>query len=112
MTVGIPLTPHNQENGMLRVCAGSHRVAMPVEVAMRRPYLPVLALATEPGDLTVHLSCTLHESMPPLTAERRVMYTEMPLAPLAGAPGLIDTSVGHLREQVNDLLRDAQGGQS
>jgi hypothetical protein len=111
MTVGIPLTPHGQANGQLRVCAGSHRVAMPVEVAKRRPYLPVVAMATEPGDLTIHLSCTLHESTPPVTAERRVMYTEMPLAPLPGAPGQIDTSVGHLRERVSDILRDAREGQ-
>lgn len=112
MTVGVPLTPHSQANGMLRVVVGSHRVAMPVEVAKRRPYLPVVALATEPGDLTVHLSCTLHESTPPISAERRVMYTEMPLAPLAGAPGLIDTSVGHLRERVSDILRDTQAANS
>ena len=107
VTVGIPLTRHSAANGMLRVCAGSHRVGMPVEVAKGRPYLPVVALATEPGDLTLHLSCTLHESTPPVSAERRVMYTEMPLAPLAGASGQIDTSVGHIRERVSDLLRDA-----
>lgn len=48
---------------------------MPVEIAKSQPYLPVVAVPTEPGDITVHLSCMLHESTPPLVEERRVMYT-------------------------------------
>ncbi len=103
MTIGIAITPSNEENGQLRVVAGSHRLAMPVEVAKSAPYLPIVALSTKPGDLTVHLSCTLHEATAPVSRERRVMYTEIPLA---GAP--IDTSVGHLRERVNGLIRDAK----
>lgn len=106
LTVGIALTPTGKGNGSLQVIAGSHRVAMPVEIAKTRPYLPVVALPTEAGDLTVHLSCTLHESTPPVVAERRVMYTPIPLAPPTGATGPIDTSVGHLRERVNDILRN------
>jgi len=104
MTIGVALTPSGPKNGGLRVVAGSHRLAMPVAVAKTRPYLPVVAIPTEPGDLTVHLSCTLHEATPPVLAERRVMYTEIPLAPLDGG-GPIDTSVGELREQVNDIHR-------
>lgn len=103
MTVGIALTPARASNGLLRVVAGSHRVAMPVEVAKRQPFLPVVALATNPGDMTVHLSCTLHEATAPVSAERRVMYTEIPLAQADGR--LIDTPVGAVRERVNDLLR-------
>jgi hypothetical protein len=105
LTIGIALTSTGNGNGSLRVIAGSHRLAMPVEIAKTRPYLPVVALPTETGDLTVHLSCTLHESTPPVTAERRVMYTPISLAPPMGAKGPIDTSVGHLRERVNDILR-------
>ncbi|CAN7288272.1 phytanoyl-CoA dioxygenase family protein [Phenylobacterium sp. LjRoot225] len=108
MTVGVALTPTGDGNGGLRVVAGSHRVAMPVETAKTRPYLPVVALPTEAGDLTVHLSCTLHEATPPAFAERRVMYTELPLAPHAGAVGPIDTSVGHIRERVSDIARESQ----
>ena len=109
MTVGIPLSSTPAENGGLRVVAGSHRVAMPVEIAKTRPYLPVVALTTAAGDLTVHLSCTLHEATPPVFAERRVMYAEMPLAPHEGAVGPMDTSVGEIRERMDDIHRKAQG---
>lgn len=105
MTVGIPLTSTPAENGGLRVVAGSHRVAMPVEIAKTRPYLPVVALTTAAGDLTVHLSCTLHEATPPVFAERRVMYTEMPLAPHEGAVGPMDTSVSEIRERMDEIHR-------
>lgn len=107
MTIGIALTSTAANNGSLRVIAGSHRVAMPVETAKAHPYLPVVALSTQAGDLTVHLSCTLHDSTPPVFAERRVMYTEIPLAPPAGS-GFVDTSVNALREQVNDIHRKLQ----
>jgi hypothetical protein len=106
MTIGIALTSTTKENGYLQVAAGSHRVAMPVEIAKTRPYLPVVALPTASGDLTVHLSCTLHESKPPVFAERRVMYTEIPLAPPSDVTGFVDTSVNELRERVNDILRE------
>jgi hypothetical protein len=109
MTVGIPLTSTPAENGGLRVVAGSHRVAMPVEIAKTRPYLPVVALTTRAGDLTVHLSCTLHEATPPVFAERRVMYTEMPLAPHEGAVGPVDTSVGHIRDRMDTIHRQVRG---
>ena len=103
MTIGIALTPTSEENGLLRVIAGSHRVALPVEIAKTRPYLPVVAVPTEPGDLTVHLSCTLHEATAPVFAERRVMYTEMPLATFAGASSSVDTSVREVRERVSAI---------
>ncbi len=74
MTVGVSVTGSGPDNGQLRVVAGSHRVAIPVAVAMTAPYLPVVPITTEPGDLTVHLSCTLHESTPPKVAPRKVMY--------------------------------------
>jgi hypothetical protein len=104
MTIGIAVTPSNAENGLLRVVAGSHRVAMPVETAKAAPYLPIVELPTQSGDMTVHLSCTLHEAMAPRTAERRVLYTEIPLEPKSS--GAFDTTVGFIREQVNDILRD------
>ncbi|HUD30928.1 MAG TPA: phytanoyl-CoA dioxygenase family protein [Novosphingobium sp.] len=107
LTVGIAITAAGEANGQLRVVAGSHRLAMPVETAKSEPYLPIVALSTEPGDITVHLSCTLHEATSPVSAERRVLYTEIPLQPQGGV--LIDTSVGHLRERVNDLIRDSGG---
>ncbi|ADP81466.1 phytanoyl-CoA dioxygenase family protein [Pseudofrankia inefficax] len=101
--VGIAVTASGEANGQLRVVAGSHRVLMPVEIAKTRPYLPVVAVPTEPGDLTVHLSCTLHESTPPLLAERRVMYTGFSLAPREPAAGG-SQALSDLRERVSRLL--------
>ncbi|MCJ2180830.1 phytanoyl-CoA dioxygenase family protein [Novosphingobium album (ex Hu et al. 2023)] len=103
--VGIALTASSADNGLLRVVAGSHRVHMPVELAKTASYLPVIALPTEPGDVTVHLSCTLHEATRPVSAERRVMYTELPHA---DAVSYADTAEGELREQVTGILRDLE----
>ena len=107
MTVGIAVTPTSEENGYLQVVAGSHRVVIPIEIAKTDPYLPVIGLPTEPGDLTVHLSCTLHESTPPQTAERKVMYGgDFSLAP---RPRDIEGGSAHLsdlRERVYKILID------
>ena len=43
-----------------------------------------LPLPTRTGDVTVHCSCTLHMSRPPVSAERRVVYTGFGLAPRPG----------------------------
>ena len=79
--IGIAVTGSDETTGRLQVVAGSHRVAIPVHIALSDPYLPVVSVWTEPGDLTVHLSCTLHESTPPVTRARKVMYTPFKLAP-------------------------------
>jgi hypothetical protein len=110
LTVGIALTPTSRENGLLRVIAGSHRVAIPVEIAKARPYLPLVELPTEPGDLTVHLSCTLHESLAPKLAERRVMYTNFTLAPRPGAEASGSAALNSLRERVTEIARGAHQG--
>ena len=41
--------------------------------------LPQIDLPTATGDITVHLSCTMHMSEPPIERERRVMYTTLGL---------------------------------
>jgi hypothetical protein len=41
--------------------------------------LPEVPLPTDVGDMTVHCSCTLHKSHPPVERERRVMYTDFTL---------------------------------
>jgi hypothetical protein len=41
--------------------------------------LPQIDLPTKTGDVTIHLSCTLHMSQPPVSRERRVMYTDFSL---------------------------------
>jgi hypothetical protein len=104
LTVGISVTSSGAGNGQLQVVAGSHRVAMPVEVARTDPYLPVVGLPTEQGDLTVHLSCTLHESTPPRSSERKVMYTGFGLPALPG-PRTGGRALTELRERVHQLAR-------
>ena len=75
-TVGISVTDGGEGRGQLRVVPGSHRLLMPSSVAgTDAAWLPALPLPTRKGDLTVHLSCTLHEAQPPITGERIVMYT-------------------------------------
>jgi hypothetical protein len=106
LTIGVSLSASGEQNGGLRVIAGSHRVAMPVEIARTRPYLPVVALDTDKGDLTVHLSCTLHEATAPKTAERRVMYTDLTLEALPGSDIGESAALLKIREQVSDLHRD------
>jgi hypothetical protein len=106
MVVGIAVTASSRDNGTLRVIAGSHRIAIPIEIAKTNPYLPVVALPTEPGDLTIHLSCTLHESTPPQVAERKVMYGGgFSLAPREGDLGG-GAPLSELRERVYKILLD------
>jgi ectoine hydroxylase-related dioxygenase (phytanoyl-CoA dioxygenase family) len=83
ITAGISVTGAGPGTGQLRVAAGSHRALVwpslqDVETELD---LPVVDLATETGDVTLHLSCTLHMAEPPRTAERRVMYTTFGLPP-------------------------------
>jgi hypothetical protein len=106
LTVGVAVSPTSEENGYLRV-AGSHRVAIPVEIARTAPYLPVIGLPTQPGDLTVHLSCTLHESLPPKIAPRKVMYgCGFSLAPRPDDAPAANAHLSELRENVYKLLLD------
>lgn len=75
-TIGISVTDGGEGRGQLRVVPGSHRLLMPSSVAgTDAAWLPARPLPTRKGDLTVHLSCTLHEAQPPTTDERIVMYT-------------------------------------
>ena len=75
--IGLPLTPTGGDYGYLRVVAGSHRVSMPSPGLVRNFEfdLPVLPLDTQPGDLTVHVGCTLHGTKPPRDKERVATYT-------------------------------------
>jgi len=95
MTVGISVTGADADSGQLRVLAGSHRAL--IWPARRQPDvdLPDLPLPTATGDVTVHLSCTMHMAQPPVTRERRVMYTSFALpardaAARAGRQQLVD----------------------
>ncbi|HEX6312044.1 MAG TPA: phytanoyl-CoA dioxygenase family protein [Acidimicrobiia bacterium] len=75
LTVGISVTGADAVSGQLRVRPGSHRAL--VWPAMEQPNcdLPTVDLPTCTGDVTIHLSCTLHMAQPPVERERRVMYS-------------------------------------
>ncbi len=85
MTVGISVTGADAVSGQLHVLAGSHRAL--VWSGIRQPDLdlPDIPLPTESGDVTVHLSCTMHMAQPPVERERRVMYSGFSLPPLDAA---------------------------
>jgi hypothetical protein len=87
LTVGISVTGADAESGQLNVVAGSHRALVWPALLRRDNDLPVVPLPTATGDVTVHLSCTLHRAEPPVVRERRVLYTGFRLPPLRpGAP--------------------------
>ena len=67
-------------NGELGVVAGSHRANVPA-LGITHVDLPRIALPTQTGDVTVHCSCTLHMSRPPVSAPRRVVWQNAGLRP-------------------------------
>ncbi len=81
LTVGIAVTGADEETGELRVVAGSHRSNLPAAGLSDDVDLPVVALPTRAGDVTIHCSCTLHEARPPRLRERKVVYTGFGLPP-------------------------------
>jgi hypothetical protein len=85
LTVGISVTGAGAGSGQLQVQAGSHRAHTWPALLQPRLDLPIVELPTSTGDVTVHLSCTLHMAQPPVDSERRVLYTGLRLPPLDGA---------------------------
>ncbi|MEO3759694.1 phytanoyl-CoA dioxygenase family protein [Mycobacterium sp. B14F4] len=86
LTVGISVTGADAMSGQLRVVAGSQRALVwPAPSLQPGLDLPIVDLATETGDVTVHCSCTLHMAQPPVKHERRVMYTSFSLPTIGGA---------------------------
>jgi hypothetical protein len=83
LTVGISVTGAGPENGELGATAGSHRANV-APLGVEGLDLPRVPLPTQTGDITVHCSCTLHMSRPPVSAQRRVVYTGFGLAPRPG----------------------------
>ena len=84
ITVGICLTPVDEAHGGLDVVAGSHRANIARTQFDAGLDLPTVRLRAAPGDVTVHLSCTLHRSTHPRSAERRVAYSGFALPPRPG----------------------------
>jgi hypothetical protein len=84
LTIGICLTPVDAAHGGLDVIAGSHRANIARAQVDAGLDLPAVTLRAGRGDVSVHLSCTLHRSTHPTTRERRVAYTGFTLPPRAG----------------------------
>jgi hypothetical protein len=82
LTVGISVIGADETSGQLRVIAGSHRALVWPAFLRRDNDLPDLGLPTQTGDVTVHLSCTMHMAQPPVDRERKVLYTGFRLPPL------------------------------
>jgi ectoine hydroxylase-related dioxygenase (phytanoyl-CoA dioxygenase family) len=82
LTIGISVTAAGPGCGQLRVVPGSHRALVwPSLLDPAALGLNDVALPTAAGDVTVHLSCTLHRAEPPTERERKVMYTNLRLVP-------------------------------
>jgi len=92
VTVGVSVTDGGADRGQLRALAGSHRANVPAVGVAPGLDLPIVALPTRAGDLTVHLSCTLHEATPPVAGERKVMYTGFGLPERAVGIGTSEAS--------------------
>jgi ectoine hydroxylase-related dioxygenase (phytanoyl-CoA dioxygenase family) len=77
LNVGIQLDAATAGAGQLHMIAGSHRGTSRLPAPGETDRLPVLAIDTEPGDVTVHWGHTLHAAPPPTdrsAAGRRALY--------------------------------------
>jgi hypothetical protein len=104
ITVGISVTDSDDASGQLCVVAGSHRANVPLRGLRDDLDLPRIGLPTRAGDVTVHLSCTLHMSIPPTARERRVMYTGFALPPRAGDSRTAGDALRAVREQAPRMV--------
>ena len=106
LTIGICLTPIDEDHGGLDVMAGSHRANIARIQIDETLDLPAVTLRAGRGDVSVHMSCTLHRSTHPTSRERRVAYTGFALPPRAGEQHAEDAQAGLRRD------RAAIGGSS
>ena len=75
LSIGISVTGADERSGALGVVPGSHRANVQTAGKDVSLDLPVIKLATQTGDLTVHCSDTLHRAYPPIAHPRKVVYT-------------------------------------
>ncbi len=113
LIVGISITGATRENGELGVVPGSHRANIAL-LGTEGLDLARLPLPTQTGDVTVHCSCTLHMSRPPLSDERRVVYSGFSLAPRAGdhQSDVDATEIRRQRAALNDQTRRVRSSTS
>jgi hypothetical protein len=98
LTVGISVTGADAESGQLRVVPGSHRALSWPSFVRPGFDLQPIDLPTETGDVTIHLSCTLHMAQPPVSRERRVLYTDLTLPSDEADRSRLERAVARVRE--------------
>ena len=93
LNVGIQLDAATADNGQLRILAGSHHHSIPPGGFDDETGLPIIAIDTEPGDVTVHFGHVSHAAPPPTGphAGRRAMY------------------VTFVRDELFDVIPEGQG---
>jgi hypothetical protein len=97
--VGIQLTGSNAETGNITFVPGSHGQSLHNGWQQRFADVPVVAIDTEPGDVTVHIKDVMHASPKPTgDGWRRTMY-------VSHFPPSLWDHVGP-REAFNDLVRN------
>ncbi len=102
LTAGISVTGADADSGQLRVVAGSHRALIwPALATRERHGLPEVDLPTGRGDVTLHLSCTMHMAQPPRRTERRVMYTSF------RQPGFVNDEDSDARARIRAVREGA-----
>ena len=110
LTVGISVTGADERSGQLRVVAGSNRALVQPSFFRREWDLPAVDLPTATGDVTVHCSCTLHMSQPPIDRERRVMYTGFSLPEREGVAARTGVDeINRVREEAYKKVSQAPG---
>jgi hypothetical protein len=111
LTCGISVTGADARSGQLRVVAGSHRALVQPAFVRSSSDLPIVDLPTETGDVTVHCSCTLHMSQPPIERERRVMYTGfgLPVEAVGAGQQRAMAAIGAVREGAYKTVSQAPG---
>ena len=108
LNVGIQLDAATAEAGQLHMIPGSHVGTSRLPSTREAENHPVVALTTEPGDVTVHFGHTLHSAPPPVdphAAGRRALYLSFvpPLTFEMVGPGqgyndvLFTRSAGHVQ---------------
>ena len=105
LNVGIQLDAATSEAGQLQMIPGSHRGTSRLPGPRDVGGLPVTAITTEPGDVTVHFGHTLHAAPPPTDPDaegRRALY-------LSFVPPVTFEHVGP-GQGYNDVLFSRRGG--
>jgi Phytanoyl-CoA dioxygenase (PhyH) len=105
LNIGIQLDTATQQAGQLQIIAGSHRGTSRLPSEAETKALPVVAITTEPGDVTAHFGHTMHAAPPPTSKRargRRALYVSY-------VPPLTFEMMGP-RQGYNDVLFTRDSG--